>query len=788
MLLLLSRLAAAITLSGPGDTLHITLYTEDDVPISALYAADNVDHRVMGWRPDQASRREWIQITLPELLLTPGRYRLVARWSGSVEEQWIEAEAPPGAPVEVVLPPDAAGALAWSMEGQDAWQRLAFAPAGQPLHLTSGRWQAAALGTERPHVEQLHAPAPVVRLDAPLKPLPRPPTEGRFFGLLLLPAAMLLGGLSLGARRLARHPGALWLIIAAIATGLIAISPVLRQTGGALLSAGGPIQDPEDSVALLASIIDGVSRLSDVGRAYAWPEGASWLTVGPSWLGYLPAGIIGAVTDPVLGHNLGVGAGMAGLSLATALLARSLGLSLPLSIAAGAAAALCPAVIDEVDAISLDRATLYTTPLALLCLHRAVTRPGLRWPVAAGLAIAAGLYGQVYYGIFFAVAAPVLGGIRLLGDVAGGRRAGLGRLLLAGLIAGLIAGPGLHTLRAATAGLYDDTTPLADWRSPVTAEAASRFLSRADRRELPMETAEQRLLTTTDLALSAEEVAMPAGFVGGIAWWGLALGAVLLARRRGLALLLVADVAVLLLLSLGPMLKTAAGWTGTPLPHYLLMLTVPGFDQLKNVHRFALMAATIAPVPLALGISGLAERLPRGRTAAEWLLAGGLLVSLLRLDPAGQVRLSHPPRAAWYPQSPALQALSGTPSVALPMRHPTPRTIAVAAARHGVPLVNPPPFEVARSHLSPWAEDNALLNRFAVLSASTRVTRMVPASDYTADLAALWEAGVRAVILFPDALEQHDAATTFLDSILVRAGSDPAVTAWHLRPARVPEP
>ena len=163
------------------------------------------------------------------------------------------------------------------------------------------------------------------------------------------------------------------------------------------------------------------------------------------------------------------------------------------------------------------------------------------------------------------------------------------------------------------------------------------------------------------------------------------------------------------------------------------------------------------------------------------------MVSLLRLDPAGQVRLSHPPRAAWYPQSSTLQALSGTPAIALPMRHPTPRTLAVSAARHGVPLVNPPPFEVARSHLSPWAEDNALLNRLAALSASTRVTRMVLASDYTADLAALWDAGVRAVLLFPAELEQHDAATTLLDDILVRAGADSTVIAWHLRPAHAPE-
>ena len=134
------------------------------------------------------------------------------------------------------------------------------------------------------------------------------------------------------------------------------------------------------------SNVDALQRGSDVGHAYAWPEGASWLAVGPSWLGYLPAGVNGALTSPLTGHNLGIGLGLAGVSLAVALLTRSHGVRLPLAIAAGAAAALCPAVIDEVDAISLDRATLYTVPLAMLCLHRAVTRAGHGWTVAAGTA------------------------------------------------------------------------------------------------------------------------------------------------------------------------------------------------------------------------------------------------------------------------------------------------------------------------------------------------------------------------------------------------------------------
>jgi hypothetical protein len=786
--LLLCRLAAALTLSGPGDTLTATLLAEDGTGIAIFYAADGVDQRVMGWRPDQSARREWIAITLPDLQLAAGRYRLLAQWPGRQEEQWIEADAPAGEPVAVELPGSAAGAVAWSMEGQDAWQRLAWAPAGQPLRLTPGRWQAAAVGTSRPFVEQIHAPTPLVRLDAPLRPLPRPVPASRFLGLLLPPAVVLLAGLGLGLRRLVGHPGGPWLLLSAAVVGLLGILPVLRQPGSLLLAAGGPIQDPEDSVALLASIIDGVRHLSDVGRAYAWPEGASWLTVGPAWLGYLPAGIIGALTDPLVGHNLGVGVGLAGLALAGALLARGRSLSIPLSIAVGAAAALCPAVIDEVDAISLDRATLYTTPLALLCLHLAVTRPGRRWPLAAGVAIAAGIYGQVYYGIFFALVAPMLGGLRLLREVPGGRLAGLRRLLLAGGIAAALAAPGLYTLRAATAGLYDDTAPLADWRAPVTPEEAAAFLGRSDRRELPMETAEQRLLSTVDLALSAEEVVLPTGFIGGAAWWGLALAAVLLSRRRGAVLLAVADVGVLLLLSLGPFLKTTAGWTGIPLPHYLLMLTVPGLDQLKNVHRFALMAATLAPLPLALGIAGLAERLPRGRRAAEGLLAAALLLTLLRIDQTGTVRLSHPPRTAWHPRSAVLADLAHAPAIALPMRHPTSRVVAVAAAQHRLPLVNPPPFEVARDALSPWAEDNALLNRLAALSGDSRVSRLLPATDYTADLAALWDAGVRVVLLFPAQLEQHEAAEALLDSLLVRAGGDATVLAWHLRPATAPAP
>jgi len=673
--------------------------------------------------------------------------------------------------------------IAWSMEGEDAWQRLAYAAKDMPLHLTPGRWQVAAVGTERPHVEQLHAPAAQLRLDQSLQPLPRLPAPSGLLGLLVLPAGILLAAAAAGARRLVQTPGAPWLILAALITAAIGIAAVLRSPGTALLSAGGVVEDPADSVALLATMLDALRQGSDVGRAYAWPEGASWLTVGPSWLGYLPAGVIGALSDPVTGHNLGIGLGLAGLSLAVSLLTRSYGVRLPLAIAAGAAAALCPAVIDEVDAISLDRATLYTAPLALLCLHRAVTRAGRGWTIAAGIAIAAGIYGQVYYGIFFAVVAPLLGGLRLLGAVEGGRLAGLRRLLLAGVVAVVVAAPGLHTLRAGTAGLYDDTAPLSDWRAPVTAEQANAFLARSDQRTLPMQTAEQRLLTTAGQALSAESAAAPIGFVGGGVWWGLAGLSLLLAQRRGLALLALADVAVLLILSLGPFLKTAAGWSGVPLPHYLLFLGIPGFDQLKNVHRFALMAAVLAPVPLALGIDGLSRRLPRLQRIAELGLAAALLATLVRLDNQQMPRLTHPPHVAWHPASAALSGLAPAPAIALPLHHPTPRSIAVAAAQHHIPLVNPPPFEVSRSALSPWAEDNALLNVLAALSANPRVGRLLPATDHTADLAALWADGVRYVVLFRQEMVHHEAAAALLDGLLERAGTDPTVTVWHLRPA-----
>lgn len=782
-MLLLTGLAAATTLSGPGATLQVALEAEDGTLLATFYAADNLNHRVLGWRPDLASRQDWIEIELPELALTPGRYRLVASWPGAQEEQWIVQGTPEGDPVLVVLPSQAQGAIAWSMEGDDAWQRLAYADDGRPLYLTPGRWQVAAVGTQRPHVEQLHAPTAQVRLDTPLQPLPRNPSPSGLVGLLLAPAVVLLVATAAGARRLWQQPEAPWLVLAALATAAIGIAAVFPAPGTVLLSAGGVIGDPEDSVALLATMIDALRQWSDVGRAYAWPEGASWLTVGPSWLGYLPAGVIGAMTEPVTGHNLGIGLGLAGIALAVSLLTRSHGLRLPLAIAAGAAAALCPAVIDEVDAISLDRATLYTAPLALLCLHRAVTRAGRGWAIAAGLSIAAGVYGQVYYGIFFALVSPVLGGLRLLGTVEGGRISGLRRLVLAGVIAIVVAAPGLHALRAGTAGLYDDTAPLTDWRAPVTAEQANAFFSRSDPRILPMETAEQRLLSTASQALSAESAIAPVGFAGGVAWWGLAGLSLLLARRRGLALLCVADVAVLLTLSLGPFLKTAAGWSGIPLPHYLLFLGIPGFDQLKNVHRFALMAAVLAPVPLALGIDGLASRLPRGRRIAEVGLVAVLLATLFRVEDQRIPRLSHPPHVAWYPASAALAGLPSAPAIALPMQHPTPRSIAVLAAQHHIPLVNPPPFEVSRSALSPWAEDNALLNTLAALSANPRVGRILPAADLTADLAALWGAGVRYVVLFPEEMAHHAAVTALLDGLLERAGADPTVTVWHLRPA-----
>ena len=124
-------------------------------------------------------------------------------------------------------------------------------------------------------------------------------------------------------------------------------------------------------------------------------------------------------------------------------------------------------------------------------------------------------------------------------------------------------------------------------------------------RAFDLGTARKRVLAAGSMSLTAEELVSPRAWLPGGPWaWPLLLLAVMLAPNRRRAALGTAEVAVLMALSLGPFLhiggRPGAGLT----PWGALAIVIPGFDQLKNVDRAALLAATLAPAVLALGAEG----------------------------------------------------------------------------------------------------------------------------------------------------------------------------------------
>ncbi len=789
-----------------------------------VLCADGDRRSRMGWRPDEDPAPDRVGGSI-ELGLPAGFY-VVQETDADGQRRRGLGVAAAAATVSGPLPAGATGVLAWrqAADGNDgfAWAPDAQGQAGLPL--ADGRWRLtpAGVGGWSPEDVEVRGGSPTAMPRFRARPAPTPRVRAGHpwaVRLGLLPVTLLLGAaLFVGLRgdrgtKVPRGGHLLALVVALLVTAA-ALHPVLADPVGRALDAGPPIDDPAASTGLLATVSAGLARLTDLGTAYAFPEGCSWLVPGPAWLGFLPASLVAAVAGPVAGHNLGMALGLFLLALTSQALARDLGARPAAAALAGVATALGPAILDELDAASLDRSTLWLVPLALLALNRAAERPGWRWPLLAGAAIAAVFYGQVYYGLYLAAACPWLALPRLLGPAP---RARLLRLLAAGAVALALLLPGLAILRAGTAASPYAPTAQAQAAQPAWSDAdVAAFLVAHDPslggttldRSLPMDTPAERRLSAAALGLSLPEVLRPADLLAGRAlFWPLVLLSVALAHRRRAAALVVADVAILLLHAMGPALRATPTTLGPPLPFALDMALIPGFDQLKNSYRFGMMAAAIAPVPLALGFDGLLHRLP-ARVGAHRALpllslpvaaAAGLALAALRLPAIepdlGPVADDRPwavdlrwPQAIALPPAAALDEIAPGPAFLLPLSHPTPpRAIRTATAR-GFSLANPPPFDSGDpTDLPQWVEDDPLLNRAAWTAGSDRAGVWLELDAATAERsrADLAAAGLRYLILDRARLADPLLATeteALLDRHLSRVADDGVFAAWSLAP------
>jgi len=639
-------------------------------------------------------------------------------------------------------------------------------------------------------------PTPEFGHDAPQKRWRDHSREWMVRWVLAPITALFLVFLVLGIRRGRRSRG-LWLaVLVSAGLGAVVIQPLFEDLSGRILYENEKFTDPLDSVALVAAIADSLPRLSDVTERFSYPEGTTWLLTGPSWLGYLvPAGIA-ALSDPVVGHNLGIGLAVALLALCSWALARSLGAGPFAALFAAGGSALAPIFLDELALMSLDRSTLFLTPLFFLCLHKAANERTWYWPLAAGVTLAAVFYGQVYYGIYLAAACPLLVIPRLVGP---GFRGRVARMLMVGGVAAALLAPGLWILQIGAADTPDamPTNSLRESADDLLRpfdfeEARGRMEELSSRCEhFPMAEPEERLLAAVAQSLALQYLISPSFLLadGSIYWFLVVLSILLaLAARRAAVIVAATDALILIIFAMGPFLRIGPEITSVPLPYYLDFLYVPGFEQLKNVGRYALLAATISSIPLALGLEGAFRRISeRPLPCWRWLE-----IPVVALCVFGTVSLVWSPvmtrfslpDAHTFPLPESLQAIEPGPALVLPIKIPLDNRISIHALQAGLSLVNESPFGMPEKALLPmWIESNRILNEIAFASGSDRARRRIQAGDRVHHLESLRDHGLRYVVVYRELLPGPDIISDteqVLDTWFERRADDGKVAVWEL--------
>ncbi len=832
LLLAASAAAAAPAVSvdfalDPGHAAHLTLRDEAGALLFVTRTMDGQDRDGFGWLRDRDPTEGRVSAAVDELLLPAGVYVLEVEGPDVSVARPLISLGPGGTAVPVEHPAEATALSAWKARGEGtgfAWAPTTPGSEATSLPLGGDEWlvRAEGAGGWRAHAR---ADSPGVRLRPPEAAAPRehPNPRAWVVRLCLLPLTLVFLGLGAAALvRLGRRRGA---GIAALTAGLLALVPlaaVLGDPTSRLLMVQADFTDPPNSASLVWAIVDSLLHATDISDRFNWPEGHSWLLLGPSWLTYVLAAPVAALLGGVAAHNFGQWLCLALVGFFAWALARDRGARPAAALVAGVGATLAPILVSELDRMSLDRAGIFGVPLFLLCLDRAARDRGWRWPVFAGLALTAVLFSQVYYGLYLAAAAPFLVLPRLVGPKPLhrlARLAAVGAVALVTLLPWAIAAKsGLSETEYTT----DDGVPLTalvDPWNPVTDEDVATWSEQYDPRRAdttharPMDTARARLLTTIINANMPSDLFKPGATLGGgVFYWPLVLLALLLARRRGAVALGAWDVAVFLVFSLGPFWRTSDQTIGQMLPYHPYFLAVPGFDQLKHPQRFAFLAAAVSSVPLALGVSGVFERVGgRSRHAVVrglrvlGALLGGVLLATLVIRRTSELKhfpgLTLPdserelvatldwsfPVGRAFPRPAALHGLARGPALVLPFEEPLPTPAYLGPVQARMPLVNGAPHGIESGDaggraLSNWAESNGTLNRIAWLAGSRR-PRFALGEPGPADDAELQAAGLRYVILYRAFLRAPELAPpleAWMDARYRRAASADDIIVWEL--------
>jgi hypothetical protein len=777
-----------------------------------LLAVDGLDRKTMGWRPDLDPAPGMLKIRLDELWLAPGVYDLKIDLPDGRSQEfalWIEEASPGAREVSVDLPMDVTRLKGWRTDPVHGHHAYTWWPVPVPgralLSLSETEWTLQtdgagdSLGTRVvPGVTKVEIQE--IARDQRIRTL----VENRNGWILLGVIPICLAFCGLGSYRLwqTRNSAGLQGALAmSIGVGLMIVEPVLTDPGAFMLGTTAEDSAGMESVARLATMSSALWELSAHGNAFSWPDGHSWLGVEPGWLGYLIPTLFSVSTDPITAHNLALAVGTSLLCFFSWALMRTLGASQAGSLMGATAAALSPIILDDLDAQGLDQSCLFLLPLFMLLLHRSLRREGWMNPLLAGTTLAATCYAHRHIGPFLFLSTPLMMLWRLPG---GGIKKRLAR-------AGVLLATGFFLLTPSwLLGQLDDSSSSAEPEIRLIDSTPNIFKPFSDQtsRQRLLEAEEfnsaatdplERLASTVGHSTGLSELMTPTDLlVAGGLFWPMALLSVAVARRRVLTAVVLADVALFLLLSLGPFLRMEAGRIGPALPFYGAWLVIPGFDRLVEVDQFLRMAAVLAPVPLALALDGGMDQVAnlwarvlhasRLRTLGgqsrfspflainrlvepfvwqfKYAFHGPILIFLIAIwagfslstkrigmgeeESTGISTTAEPWTPPWpeirrIPRHPGLKGLPKGSAIALPVMKDTQASVYLPLVRAGIALVNPPPPGIQDTpsaqrqsdlpSITRWVDENPLLNHLAWVSGSDGPSRFL---SYDPDQASLY--------------------------------------------------
>jgi hypothetical protein len=808
-----------------GSTIDIELRIKDGDSLFRILSTDNVDKRNFGWRTDKDDRLGHIKGEFPKIFLENGEYQVEFRTTNTFETIDFGPSEPPSKLLPVLIPKGAKGVMAFHHNNQgDGLDGFSYASnhngvAFLPLD-DQENWTAIVVSEEETfQPEQLSSTQDSLGF-LPLKQnyVRKKPTELNWMvQFILVPITVVILVLAvIFIRKIKERKPHLYALSAGGIISLWVTQNILLSPGSAILHKGDGYDDPPTSISLLWSIADGIPGLSENATTFSFPEGHSWLIMGPSWLAYVLMSPVSWISNAITAHNTGIFVFSTLNFYCIWLLARQWKIHPLISGIAGLGAILSPVYLNEIETLSLDRCLLFPIPLFILCVQRIYDNSHLSikenaLPIFGGGAVLClGLISQTYYGIYLAAAAPFLIIPRLFGS---GSLHRLKSYFLMGLIGLLMMSPLLIILNSSVEDtVYDSEsslfTEVSDVWNPIESNTAEESLDRIlQTGRIDMETPKSRLVTSIFNSLYPYDLIYPAEYLyGAHFYWLLILLSLIASKNKKRQLISISDATILMIFALGPILKYSDNQIGGLLPYYFYHLLIPSFDQLKHPYRFILMASMLSTIPIALGLHNILGRLKGNKQSLGFILCFGLfLVCIRRPSPERQseshtnnmsrmelfwdklpkfkIKFAPPttPKKRTVPKYTPLDAIEGKSAVIYPFTEPLPIDLYLATTQRKISLLNDPPHGVDPSRkISSLLEENTPLNQLAWLSGSDRLRRRLLGAP-SVGFEQLRNLGIEAIILFVENIptqRRKEVTQEWLKQNTTLLVEDNSVSVW----------